>query len=235
MNLSCVILEDEAPALQVLEAHIAKTPFLDLQGSFRRPVEALEFVITHRPVLLFLDINMPDLSGMEFVESLPYPPYVIFVTAYPEFAIKSFEYKTVDYLLKPVRFDRFLKAANKARDFVAGTGSKEVKPRRKKEVETLFLRNGTDTHQIAIDDLLYMESSRNYVLYHLQDREIMMRQTLQEALQALPETYFVRVHKSFAINIRHLVKLRYDGAQIGTKTVPVGRAYRQALQDRLEN
>lgn len=233
MILDCVILEDEAPALQVIESYIAKTPFLNLKGSFRRPMEALEFVTTHQPVLLFLDINMPDLNGMEFVESLPYPPYVIFVTAYPEFAVRSFEYKTVDYLLKPVRFDRFMKAAIKAKDFVSGgrrAALPEVTP-----VASLYLHNGGETHQINPDELVYVESSRNYVIYHVGDREIMIRQTLQEALEGLPSQFFVRTHKSFFINLRRLSKLQYDGAVLGSVTVPVGRAYREALQQRLKN
>lgn len=233
-KMDCVLLEDEALALKVIKDYVKKTPFLHLLNSFRNPLDALPFVMQHQPTLIIIDINMPDLSGMEFLDQLLYRPYVIFVTAYSDFAIQSFEHKTVDYLLKPVRFERFLKAANKTRELAISVSTEDNVPAPKRSNENFFfLKSGNVTHRIPYSTLKYIESDRNYVYYHKAQQKIVVKQTLLEVEKQLPADSFMRIHKSFIINLNHVKSVNYNGVQLEDELIPIGRTYRKALQLKL--
>lgn len=228
--MNCVIIEDEMPAMRVLEEYVEKTPQLNLIGKFRNPIEALPFISDKRPCILLLDINMPDLSGHELLDSLAYNPYVIFTTAYAEYALKSFEYITVDYLLKPIRFDRFLKAINKASLLFPANEQKT----QARNVTYCFLKSGHETIKLPYKNLLYLEASRNYVYYHTAGRKIVIKQSLKEALSTLPTSLFIRIHKSYAINLEHIRSLSYDTVNLATVKLPIGRNYREDLKQAIK-
>ena len=228
--MNCIILEDEAMALSVMENYVRKVPFLQLLGSFRSPLKALEYVCVQKPELLFLDINMPDLSGLDFLDNLNYQPYVIFTTAYSEYALKSFEYNTLDYLLKPVRFNRFLKAVTKANSFVASSNT-IIAPKKDQSKDTIFLKNSKGTHRVPLSDLYYIESFKNYVHYHILDHTIEIKQSLSEVEKTLPQDQFLRIHRSYVVNVNFIQSLKYDGIILANeKKLPVGRSYRENLK-----
>lgn len=229
--MNCIILEDEALALSVMEDYVGKVPFLRLSKSFRSPLSALEYVNLNRPELLFVDINMPDLSGLDFLDNLRYEPYVIFTTAYSEYALKSFDYNTLDYLLKPIRFNRFLKAVTKAHAFTASPEPLKNHNDNQPPPHTIYLKNSGGIHRISLDTLLYVESIKNYVVYTTKDRTIEFKQSLSEVEKTLPRGLFLRVHRSYVVNVQFIQSLRYDGLLLtNDQKLPVGRSYRDGMK-----
>ncbi|RZS93810.1 LytR/AlgR family response regulator transcription factor [Aquimarina brevivitae] len=228
--MNCIILEDEAMALSVLEDYVNKVPFLELSGSFRSPLQAIDFVSKEKPELLFLDINMPDLSGLDFLDTLNYQPYVIFTTAYSEYTLKSFEYNTLDYLLKPIRFSRFLKAVTKVKMFLEDRRP-ELAPNQLATTEqSITLKNTNGTHRVFLNSIVYVESFKNYVTYHTEQEKIEIKQSLSEVEKILPQEQFMRVHRSFVVNTSFIKSLKYDGIQLRNDIkLPVGRSYRESI------
>lgn len=220
--MKCLILDDEPIALEILKDYIAKVPFLELSGAFRNPVEAVLFLQTHEIDLVFLDIHMPDLTGFQFLKSLSRPPMVIFTTAYAEHAVASYEHGAIDYLLKPIEFDRFLKAVTKARDAGlsrAGTRSGAAR--------ILLIKSGKKRHKVAMDEILYLQAADNYVAFCTPRREILSLMTMQEARKLLPPAEFVRVHKSYIVNLKHVEVIQDDAVLIGSRKIPIGKSYRE--------
>lgn len=229
--MNCIILEDEVMALSIIEDYVKKVPFLNLIGSFRSPLKALDIVTIQKPDLLFLDINMPDLSGIEFLESLGYQPYVIFTTAYSEYAIKSYEYNTLDYLLKPIRFNRFLKAVTKANSYFNVIKNQQSNPTKNELEKLIFIKNTEGIHRVNLESLLFIESLKNYVIYNTDSEKIEAKKSLTEVENDLPEKNFIRIHRSYIVNISSIKFLKYDGITLtnGNK-LPVGRSYREILK-----
>ncbi len=234
MKLKCVVIDDEPRAIHVVETHIQKIPFLEIAAVFRNGLEALEFLQDHQVDLLFLDINMPDLSGIQFMNSLTRPPMVIFTTAYSEFALESYEYNAVDFLLKPIEFERFLKAANKAMAKMQTLSKPQQNLSngssvRKGMQDTLFIKSGQETYQLKINDILYVESAGNYVNFVTRDDQIMTLMTMHEVLEILPEHFFFRVHRSYIIARKYIDKIERHQVHIGNKKVPIGSIYRNSF------
>ena len=232
MKLTCIAIDDEPGALRIVEIYVSKVPFLDLAGTFRNCFDALDFVI-HTPVdLIFLDINMPDLSGIQFLKSITTPPMVIFTTAYAEFAVESYEYDAVDYLLKPFEFDRLLKAANKALSYYdthkkLHHHARGLSEDANKDAKTVFIRSGQDIFQVVIDDILYIESAGNYVICKTKRKEIMTLMTMNDVLDILPNDQFIRVHRSYVVAKKHIQKVERHQLHIVDKKIPIGGYYRQ--------
>jgi two-component system, LytTR family, response regulator len=231
--IKCVVIDDEPMALDVLEEYIEKIPFLEMKRTYRSSINALEDIQNEQIDLIFLDINMPDLSGIQFLNSLTYQPMIIFTTAYSEYAVESYEYQAVDYLLKPIEFDRFLKATNKAlekyRQF-----SKESQNDSVENSDSIFIKSGTETHRLNISEILYIESAGNYVQFVTFSKSIMALMTMSDALKLFRSESFIRVHRSFIVAIKHINIIETDHIKIEKKKIPIGDTFRENLKKTLE-
>jgi len=230
----CTVIDDEPFALDLIKGYILKTPFLTLAGSFSNPFKALSF-LTREPVdLIFLDINMPELSGIQLLKSLPHPPMVVFTTAYPEFAAESYEYNAVDYLLKPIKYERFLKAVNKASELMhpqpVSIASAPTEPPKSKE---LLIKSGTQLLKVHPEDILYVEGAGNYMTFHTKVRKFLSLLTMSEVLDLLPDDQFLRIHKSFVVSLNKITAIEKHDVIIDGKRIPVGITYREAVMGRL--
>jgi two-component system, LytTR family, response regulator len=228
--MRCVVIDDEPFALDLIKDYILRTPFLDLTQFFSNPFKALDFLSREKVDLIFLDINMPELSGIQLIKALQLPPMVIFTTAYPEFAAESYEYNAVDYLVKPIKYERFLKAVSKASGLIGSAkqnhqsepASVQVQPN-----EPLFIKSGNQLVKVWPDEILYVEAAGNYMCFHTRERKVMSLLTMKDILEMLPSEEFVRIHKSFIISLKHLDAIERHDVIIGGKEIPIGVTYRE--------
>lgn len=229
MNIKCMIIDDEPSSQKVLEVFIEKVSFLQVLSICDNATEALEKLQEHAEVdLLFLDINMPDISGLSLYKSLKNPPLVIFTTAYSEYAIDGFELNAVDYLLKPFPFDRFLTAVNKAAALLKTTNQVALD-------DFIYVKENKTLHKIVLEDILFVEALGDYVKIHLKDKFITTNSTFTNMLQQLPASQFIRTHKSFAINIKKLDSVSGNQILIHNVKVPIGQTYKAAFMKLLLN
>jgi DNA-binding LytR/AlgR family response regulator len=222
-HLKCLIIDDEPVAIEILEDYIAKVDFLELAGSFRDAVKGLEFYHVHPADLIFLDINMPDISGIQFLKALTLRPLVIFTTAYSQYALESYDYDAVDYLLKPIEFDRFLKAVHKARQRYRTPMLGTSAPQREGFV---VIKSGMDYVRIDLSDILYVQGAGNYVSFVTPRRSILSLMTMNEALRRLPRHSFFRIHRSYIINFNHVDVVEKERVKIRDEFIPIGETYR---------
>jgi len=220
--MKAIAIDDEPIALTIINSHATKVPFLEIKGSFTDAFKALDFLQKETIDLIFLDIKMPDISGLEFFHSLTRKPLVIFTTAYSEHAVTSFELDAVDYLLKPFSLPRFVKACNKAlelynfRNAARGT-------------DFIFLKTGYETVKVSFDEILYIEAAGNYVTFVLKDKKVLSRSTFVEAINLLPPDRFVRVHRSFVVATDKINRIERHQVTLGNLVVPVSGAYSDGL------
>ena len=232
-KIKCLVIDDEPIAIEILTKYIGRISFLDLTGVFRDSVEALEFMQAHRVDLVFLDINMPDLNGIQFLNALDHRPMVIFTTAHAEYALESYEYEAIDYLLKPIEFERFLKAVNRALSKFQSFPESESKileespSKAEKSSKTIFIKDGKTIHRVNVKDILYVEGTKNYVTVITTKKEIMTLITMKEMLSRLPENTFFRIHKSYIINFHHVEEIEREQVKIKGKLIPIGNVYRE--------
>jgi two-component system LytT family response regulator len=224
--MRCLIIDDEPKALEILSDYIEKAPDLRLAGMFRDPLEALNFFQDNPVDLLFLDINMPDLSGIQFLNSLREKPLVIFTTAYSEYALESYDYDAVDYLLKPIEFDRFLKAVNKARQRCLMKDKSAISFNG--DSDYIFIKSGKDYYKLKTREILYIRGTGNYLTFVTPNKEILSLLTMKKALEILPEKFF-RIHKSYIINFDHVDLIDNDEVRIKDNRIPIGDVYRDGL------
>jgi DNA-binding LytR/AlgR family response regulator len=214
--ISAIAIDDESYALEVIKSHASKVPFLDLKATFTNPIQGLEYLKDEGIQLVFLDINMPDISGMDMAALLPKETLVIFTTAYSDYAVKGFELDALDYLLKPFNLSRFLKACQKAQEWI------ELQPKN----EPTFLFAKTSEGQIRVDfsDLLFCEAQGNYVTFQLEKQKIISRMTLSECEKLLPSS-FIRTHRSFLANKNLVKKAEKHQLHLNGFVVPVSSSY----------
>ncbi len=230
--LKCIVVDDEPMAVEILANYCRKTPFLQLAETFEDAIGALAFLQQHPIDLVFLDINMPDLSGIQFVKALSASPMIVFTTAYPQHAVTGFELDAVDYLLKPVAFERFLKAVDKARQrHEAGikTAPQPAEAAPDEEEGYLFIKSGHRLVRLEIEDIRYIESEKNYVSLVTGKRRVMALMSMAAVLGMLPRGRFARVHKSYIVAFRHVDIVEKHGLYIGEKEIPIGEAYRKSF------
>jgi two-component system LytT family response regulator len=227
--MNCIAIDDEPKALEVIERYCQKSDLVDLKAVFREPVKAIEFLNREKIELIFLDINMPDITGMQLLQTLPEKPMVIFTTAYSNFAVESYNFNAIDYLLKPITFERFLAAANKAFNLLSLQKKAVVK---EEDDETIFIKSGPYTHQVRIGDILYLEKDGNYITVHLKDKKILIRENMNDIFDLVPPGEFIRVHKSFVVAVKHISTIVVHQLVIHGAQIPIGSTYREALRAR---
>jgi DNA-binding LytR/AlgR family response regulator len=219
--IKAIALDDEPPALRIVENFCSRVDFIELDKTFTNPHEALKYLEKFPVDLLFLDIKMPSVSGIQFAKLVPKELMVIFTTAYSEFAVEGFNLNAVDYLLKPYSFDRFLQAVNKASDFYKFYHNQESAVQ-----QYFFVRADYSLVKIMLDDILYIEGLDDYLkIYAGGIKPVIARMTMKTILEKLPLKRFVRVHRSFIVPITKIEKVRNKTIYIGDKTIPIGSSY----------
>lgn len=232
-----VIIDDEPDAIEVLKIHLSKIPFMQLKAAFRDPLDALEYLQVHSVDLIFLDINMPKVSGMRFPKFLSKPPLIVFTTAYSEYALESYELQAVDYLLKPIEFDRLLQAVMKVKNMLSGHISTKTDLKQGEkllEKNSIFIKSGSEFHQIAIQDIKYVESEGNYVTFFTTTRKVVARYKLSEVVELLPKHYFERIHRSYIVALQHLETVKKYAVIIDGQEIAIGSNYREDFLKRIE-
>ncbi|SDE18657.1 two component transcriptional regulator, LytTR family [Mucilaginibacter pineti] len=223
-----IAIDDEPIALDVVRSHAAKVPFVELSATFTNAFDALTYLQQNKIDLIFLDIKMPDISGIDFLHSLTNPPMVVFTTAYSEHAVKSFELDAIDYLLKPFSLSRFLKACNKAQELYT---LRNRQPQTE-EPASVFIKDGYEQIKVMLADILFIEAAGNYTKVYLEgDKQLSTRVTISDMQQLLPSPRFIRTHRAFIVAREKVT--RFDRAQIniGNHTIPIGATYTQCLQE----
>ena len=235
MKISCIAIDDEPLAVRKISAYIQKTPFLELVAECRSAFEAMEILNNRAIQLMFIDINMPDLSGMEFVKSLADKPYIVFTTAYSEFAVEGFQVDAADYLLKPITYANFLKAANKVKNLIDLTANSQ-----KESIRTtashLFVKSDYKLIRIELDDIRYIESQHEYIKIHLFNSKPVMTQLSMKAIEEqLPSGQFMRVHRSFIVNLKKVSMVERNRIVFDGKVyIPVSDQYKEKFQEYID-
>ncbi len=225
--IKCIAIEDEPLALELLKKYIAKIPNLQLIGSFTDAIEASEFIRKYKPDLLFLDIQMPDITGIQLYRSLEEKPMVIFTTAYSEYAVEGFELDAIDYLLKPYPFDRFEKAVGRAIEYFNFKTQPAVA-----DPECFFVKSEYQVVKINCSDVLFIEGLDDYVKIHLHhSKPILSLMSLKSLIEKLPQTKFKRVHRSFIVPLQNIRSIRNKKIMLGDNTeIPIGASYADEIQ-----
>ena len=234
MKIKCVIVEDEPKAMSLLEEYTSKTSFLELVAQFTEPLQAMQLLHDNKNVdLVFLDINLPELSGIELAKAIDPSVKIIFTTAYSDFAVKSYEVNTIDYLLKPITYQRFFQAVTKAKKIIEAEDGKDSST---KIQSHFFVKSGKNIVQINWNDILYIEALKEYMSIVTTTDKILVYKRMSE-LEAIQPFNFKRVHNSFIINIDRIEKVERVELYINKRSIPISKTYREEffaiLRDRL--
>jgi DNA-binding LytR/AlgR family response regulator len=231
--MNYVIIDDEPAAIEVLQFHLKNIPFVDEKATFRDPLKGLAYLQDNPIDVLFLDINMPQLSGINLPKYLQNPPLIIFTTAYKEYAVESYQLNAIDYLLKPIVFDRLLQSVMKAKGMLAkktkvvATDSQVTQNTSK---QTIFIKSGQDQHQVVLQEIKYIESDGNYVTFFTTKRSILARYKISEVLEMLPQKYFIRIHRSYIVALQYIETVKTHCVVIDHKELPISANYRDDMR-----
>jgi len=214
MKTTCIIVEDEPLALQRTKSYVLKTPILELLGAFENALEALDFLNKNTVDLIFLDIQMDELTGLEFLEAIDVTSEVIFTTAYEEYALKGYELNVLDYLLKPFPYSRFLQAVNKLQKSIP------------KKSNYIFIKSGYQLEKVLFNDILFIEGMGDYRGFQTETKKTLTLQTFSELLQLLPKSNFIRVHKSYIVSIDKIDSIERNVIIIDKVRIPISATYK---------
>jgi len=232
MLLSCIIIDDELLAVRLLESYVKKTPELELLASFTDSIKAVNAIKALKPDLLFLDIQMPNIDGMELAHCLPEKTRVVFTTAFKEYAFESYEVNALDFLLKPIRYNKFLAAVEKARNVVMPSP-----PTPPQQPSTIFIRVDSEWRNVAIEQIVYVSGMKDYVLFYLDNmaKPLVTHLTMKAVEDMLPKDRFLRIHRSYIIAVDKIQKVdRNDCVYIGKEIIHIPDGYQQTFQAFLE-
>jgi len=232
MKISCLLIDDEPHALEVLRSYIASTPLLEVAGECHHALDALDFLQQKEIDLIFLDIQMPRLLGTDFIKTLKNPPKIIFTTAHKEYAIDGFELDAVDYLLKPISFERFLKTVNK----VFNLTQKEEQSTQSVQINSerfLYLRADRKMVKVMVNEILYIEGLKDYLKVITTSQTIITKQTISAMEEMLPEEEFMRIHRSFIISIKKIDSFNQHSIFIKKMELPIGPMYRKLFLQKI--
>ena len=226
--MKCIIVEDQPPAQRILKKYIGDIGSLSLVGTFSDPLQAMEFLKTESVDLMFLDIHLPKISGIEFLKSMTISPKVILTTAFAEFALESYELSVVDYLLKPFSFARFVMAVNKVRESIPDKSSQAIP---KQETDEIFIKVGYELIKIKMIDIVFIKSDGDYTEIHLDDKRHITPETLKYWNEKLGDKHFIRIHKSYLINKAKIRKIASNQVELMNDTkLPIGRTYKDSFE-----
>ncbi len=224
-RFKCIIIEDEPLAQNVLKKYISDHPSLELVEIYNDALQAQTILSKQSIPLIFLDINLPKLSGINFIKTLSQPPLVIFTTAYPEYAVEGFELNAVDYLLKPFSFERFLKAVNRALEKL-NAGNNKITEEKSLHI---FLKSDKKIHKVDLQSIQYIEAIGDYMKVVTDSGQLIVNETMKKLQDDLPVNYFIRVHKSFIISRNKIRFIEGNYVQLGDKSIPIGATYRNEV------
>jgi len=231
MKLKCIVVDDEPLAREGIAGYVRQMDTLQLCGVFSDAIEANNFLSTEDVDVIFLDIEMPKLNGIAFVQSLNNAPMIVFTTAYPNHALKGFELDVLDYLVKPISFERFLKTTNKAVE-----RRLSISPKTEDQKDNyIFIKSDSKFHKIKHDDIIYIEGLKDYVKIHTEDGSKLVLVNLKNIESKLPENIFIRAHKSFIVSIEKITSVEGNVMHMGEKEIPIGKEYKEVLFDKLIN
>lgn len=227
-TLRCVVVDDEPPAIRLVENYIKRIPSLELVYSTTKSLEAIAYTEKHDFDLIFLDIQMPQLTGIQLSKILRQEVSIIFTTAYPEFAVESYNLNATDYLLKPFEFERFFQAVKKVE-------SSRIERRDQQIEDCVFVKTDSKNsfEKIKISEIIYIEGLKNYVAIHLADRQVITYNTLKSIKESLPESLFAQVHKSFIVALAHIDKTSTHSVIAGSADLPIGHSYKAAFFEKI--
>lgn len=227
-TIKCLLVDDEPPAREILRRYIEDIATLELVGECSNAVQAFSVLQKDAIELMFLDIRMPRINGNDFLKTIKNPPKVIFTTAYPEYALEGYELDVVDYLLKPVPFDRFLKAVNKA--FPTGTAIEErTDIIEKRKQAFVYFRVDRKMKKIMLDDILYIESMKDYIKLFTSEGMLITKQSISAVQEMLPEKEFIRVHRSYIVSLSNISTFTSELIEIGKVTIPIGKLFKSEV------
>ena len=231
--ISCIIVDDEPVARDVLNNHLSKIKSVDVVGKCKNAIEAFNIINERKVDLIFLDINMPSISGLSFARSINKNIKIIFTTAYREYAVEGFDLQAVDYLLKPISFERLLQSIGKYIDENIGNSTIQQNEILLPEKDHLFVRSDRKMMKICFDEILYLESIGDYVKIHLAGKTVVTRETISGIESKLPQNEFLRTHRSFIVSSSRIDSFTSEYIDIGKKQVPVSRSYKDIVMKRL--
>ena len=229
--MDCLIVDDEPIARSIIKNYIEKLSSLNLIGECKNAMEALSFLHQNKVDIIFLDIKMPDMTGLELLKTLSIKPNVILTTAYSEFAVESYEYTVIDYLLKPFSFDRFLKAINKLEP---KSIQSENQIQLLKTPEYIYLKHDKNIQKVYLNDILYLQSYGNYVKVYTSNMMLLVQETLTGLISILPKDQFIRIHKSYVVSTSKIENFNGTHLYIKKVQLPIGKYYKKGFVDRIQ-
>jgi DNA-binding LytR/AlgR family response regulator len=235
MRIKCLIIEDEPIAREVLRDYIGKLDDFELAGEFENALEALSFMKQNRIDLIFLDINMPQLTGIEFLRSLSHPPKTIITTAYRKYAMEGFDLQVLDYLLKPYSFERFFQAIEKYYETLTYPVTLHNSDTPISSKAHLYLQDNRKTHKVYLSDISYIESKGEYVQVQSGNKTVMTRSSLTAMERLLPNDQFIRTHNSFIVSISHITAFTSSTIEVGEMEIPISRKYKNLVMKSLKD
>jgi DNA-binding LytR/AlgR family response regulator len=233
MTLNCLIIDDEPLARKGLKEYIADVDFLSLTGEFDNPLKAADALSQQQVHLLFLDIHMPKISGIDFLKTLQHPPLVIFTTAYPQYALEGFDLSVLDYLLKPISFDRFYKAALKAKEHYQSRQPAQTAAPSETKDDYIFIKSDNKLVKLAYNDILFVEALQNYVAIHTAEKKYITYLTFKSIEESLPQDLFIKVHKSYLVAVSKINSIEGNEIIAGTHHIPISRNLKEEVMERL--
>jgi len=243
--MKVIVIDDEPLAVELLKSYVEKVPSFELLDTFRDPLDAIHYIQNNTVDVIFLDINMPTMSGIDFLKTIysPQMPHIIITSAHQEYAFEGFEFDVVDYLLKPFELSRFLKAINKLLKRVKAVTPNSnnslendyLKPKpTENRKETLFIKSGTEIHPVLLDEILYFEGQGNYVCLFTGSKKIMTLSSLKEILEMLPQKNFFRIHRSYIVSVNKINMIERHQVKIDRTLIPIGTQYRDEFFNFIE-
>jgi len=229
MSIRCLIIDDKPLAIDILADYTQKVPFLELVGTTTNPIEGLSIIREQNIDLVFLDIQMPELTGIQFMKIAGKQCKVILTTAYSKYALDGFEHDVIDYLLKPIAVDRFYRAAEKAKQIIGKPADKNIRLNIEINLEYLFVKTEHRIQKVNLKEILFIEGLQNYISIHTPNERVLSLQTLKKIEESLPVKDFIRVHKSYIVSLRHISAVERSRIFIGDTVIPVGDSYREAF------